>query len=125
MNKTEKRLLNRWPIHWPAKIKLKDKKGNMIFDPCYINDLNFKGMQISLKETLPEDKSLSLNVILSGEFILDVKVKVIWHRAVASGLNAYGLYFIELKDIDREKIFKFIYTNFSTEVIKKWWEGVV
>lgn len=112
----EHRHISRWQINRPAKVRL---VGAQVFTNCIIKDINFKGMQISLGIKLPKDTFLKLNLILSEEFSLDVEAWVVWHRTI-DGFNLYALYFSKLRDLDKEKIYKFTQRYVPQEINKQW-----
>ncbi|OGX40570.1 MAG: hypothetical protein A2984_00755 [Omnitrophica WOR_2 bacterium RIFCSPLOWO2_01_FULL_41_12] len=111
-----RRSLNRWQINRPARIKL---EGAEVFKECSIADINFKGLQIHLKSTLPQDTFLKLKIALSEDCLLDVEVWVVWYKKKMEN-NIYGLYFTKITDMDKEKIYRFVYQNFPQEVSKIW-----
>jgi len=61
-------------------------------------------MQVSLNDKLEKDTFLKLNMVLYGDYALDVKSLVVWHKMI-SGRNVYGVNFNNLLDMDREKFF--------------------
>lgn len=115
----ERRNLGRWQINQQAKVKL---EGAEAFAECCINDVNFKGLKLSLSQRLTPDKFLKVQMMLSEDFILEIEAWVVWHRRVME-TNVYGLYFSRIKDSDKEKIYQFVRQNFPQEINKQWWGG--
>lgn len=94
---SERRSCIRWQIDRQAQVKLEAAPSSVA---CIIHDINFKGARISLKEELPLDKSLKLNIDLSREFSsFELEAWVAWHKTI-DGYNLYGLYFTKIKDLD-------------------------
>lgn len=116
-----RRQANRWQINQQAKLKL---EGAQRFAPCVVKDINFSGAQISLRMKLPEDAVLKFTLVLSEKFTLDIKAWAAWHRS-RNGLNLYGLYFTQVKEEDKEKIYRFIYNYFPGEAGKLRRQAVV
>ncbi len=106
----------RWQTGRQAKLKL---EGSKTFIDCYVKDINFKGLQISLRMKLPPDTFLKFTIVLSEEFVLEVEAWVVWHKRL-NDFNVYGLYFSQIKDDDKEKIYKFVYNNFPQEATRRW-----
>ena len=115
------RQLSRWQVNRQAKIKL---EGAVAFMDCQILDINFNGLQIALCPKLPTDKFLNLKIVLSEEHVLDVRVWVVWHKVIHTR-NIYGLYFHQMKDSEKEKIYKFIYRYFPEEIKTKPFKDLV
>lgn len=114
----DRRRCARWQATRMTRMKL---EGKQEYVECNLNDINFKGLQISCLEKLPLDTNLKLNIAISQDFYLNVEAWVAWHRCVDK-YNVYGMYFTRIKDSDKEKIYKFIRNDFPEEIRKKWWE---
>jgi len=115
-----KRRFARWQIEQEAKVKL---EGAQEYAHCTISDISFMGTKISLALKLPKDTFLRLKIVLREGLILNVEVWVAWQRTI-DGHNVYGLYFTKIKDPDKEKIYKFIRSNFPEQMNGKWWQGL-
>jgi c-di-GMP-binding flagellar brake protein YcgR len=111
----ERRQSNRWQINKEARVKL---AGAQAFAQCFIKDINLKGFQISLRMKLPQETFLKLNLILTDEFKLKIEAWVVWHRNIG-GFNVYGLYFNQIKEQDKEEIYKFVHKYFPKELGKQ------
>jgi len=103
----ERRKVSRWDARKEARIKL---DGAVSEASCRLEDINFKGMQLTLKLKLAVDNYIKFTLILSEDVSVDVEAWVTWHKQAKEG-NTYGLYFTKLKDADKEKIYKFIYQH--------------
>lgn len=115
----DRRKIIRWVTNKQAKIKL---EGAVAFIDCQLPNINFKGLQISLKPKLIKDTVVKFSLVLSEDFTLEIEAWVTWHRTI-DGNNIYGLYFTKIKDIDKEKIYKFVYKSSPQEISKQWWKG--
>jgi len=110
----DRRKIQRWQVNKKAKIKL---DGAFSEAACLIKDINFKGMQVILNIKLDPDRYIKLDLILSEGVSLKVEVWVAWHKQI-EGRNTYGLYFTDLMDPDRGKIYKFVYDSAPMEILK-------
>lgn len=117
----ERRRIIRWQINRQARLKL---EGAYAYAPCTILDLNFKGAKLSLGQRLQIDKFFKINLMFSEEISFNVEVWVVWHKRIMES-NVYGLYFTKIKDLDKEKIYKFVYKNFPQQLAKQWWRDFI
>jgi c-di-GMP-binding flagellar brake protein YcgR len=115
----DRRRINRWEVKREAKIKL---EGAQAYTQGQIFDINLKGAQITLPLKLPKDKFIRLVLELADDFTLNLEVWVAWHKTI-DGHNLYGLYFTQIKDADKEKIYQFVRRNFPEQMAKQWWKG--
>jgi len=115
----ERRSCVRWQIKQKAKIKL---EGALSYMDCLMNDINFKGGKIFLKQHLTLDKFLKMNIMFSEVLNCDVQVWIVWHKRI-NDTQVYGFYFTKIKDSDKEDIYKFINRYFPDELRKQWWSG--
>lgn len=116
----ERRSCTRWQTNRSAEVKL---EGALAYAHCVVNDINFKGMRISLKQHLTLDKFLKMTIMFSEGFCFDVEVWIVWHKRVME-TEMYGFYFSRIKDSDKEKIYQFIRRYFAKQMAKQWWKGV-
>jgi len=114
----DRRQDKRWQINKQAKVKL---EGAQTFAPCHVRDINFKGLQISLKMKLPKETFLKLTLHLSSELNLKLEAWVVWHRCI-DRFNLYGLYFSKIDEQDKEKIYRFVHKYLPHEIIKRPWQ---
>lgn len=119
---SERRRLPRWQIRQPVKITL---PGAQVPAACQIMDINLKGMQVLLGLKLATDTFVKIKIILAEGFILDIiEAWIVWRRAL-DGKNIYGLYFTQIKDNDKENIYKFMRKYFPNQINKQWWQSQV
>lgn len=118
----ERRRFVRWQIERPAQVKF---EGAVAAMPSTIHDLSFKGARISLPQKLPKDTPHRVSITLCDEFAcLDIEMWVIWHKRLME-TNVYGVYFVKIKDSDKENIYKFIRKYFPAQINKQWWQEEV
>ena len=109
---SDNRKATRWEINKPVSIQL---EGAVAFAECLLKDINFKGLKIILGLKLTVDSRIKFNLKLSDKYLLECEAWVAWHRTI-DGRSTYGLYFIELREADKEKIYKFVYQNVPEEI---------
>ena len=114
----ERRKFQRWEFDRQAKCGLIDQAKDDVF--CQVKDINFKGARIAVGIKLPEDTAFRLNIHLSAECSFEAEAWIAWHKVV-NGVNHYGIYFSKLRDVDKERIYKFIHNNFPSLMKQKWW----
>ncbi len=113
-----RRALNRWSIKRPAKVRIED---HLNFEDCYIDDLNFKGLRMSLSERLPLDSSVRMTLSFTDSLDFEVEAAIPWTRE-SEGRYIYGLLFTRIKDVDKERIYKYIYSNCFEQLKNQWWQ---
>ena len=111
----ERRKLSRWDVGKEVRIKL---EGAVTEVKCRLENVNFKGMQLTLNLKLTVDNYIKFNLILSQDTALNVEAWVSWQKRT-DGRNTYGLYFTKVKDADKEKIYKFVYQHASPKLLKE------
>ena len=104
----EKRILPRWKISSPAKIRW-DGRSNYV--QCEVRDLNMKGFCLVLPEKIPND-CLRAELYFNEKFFFNVEIAFVWHKE-ADCRQVYGVRFTRIKDLDKEKIFQMMKENFS------------
>jgi hypothetical protein len=114
---SEHRKLPRWQINQQVKLKLEQAVEDVF---CQIKDINYKGIGVVLAAKLPQDTAFRLNLRLADDYTFDAEVWVAWVKVI-DGINHYGLYFIKLKDADKEKIYGFLNKYCTNEIKRKAW----
>ncbi len=104
----EKRLLPRWKIVTPAKIKWQGLKDYLA---CEIKDLNMKGFCLAMTEKIPEANAF-VELYFNEKYCFEVEISVTWHKEV-DGKQIYGIRFLKVRDADKEKIYQMMKENFS------------
>lgn len=104
----EKRLLPRWKIAAPAKIKWQNSKDYLA---CEVRDLNMRGFCLSTTEKIPEANAY-VELYFNEKYFLDIEILVTWHKE-AEAKQIYGIRFLKIRDSDREKIYQMMKENFA------------
>ncbi len=104
----EKRLLPRWKIQAPAKIKWPTAKDYL---PCEVRDLNMRGFCLVLSEKLIVYNTRA-ELYFNEKYFFDIEIAVTWHKE-AQGQQLYGIKFVKVRDSDREKIYQMMKENFA------------
>ena len=109
----ERRRFSRWQINKQAKLRL---EGAFADAPCVIHNINFNGARISFNQKLDVDTFVKMKIMLCEEHVIDVQAWVVWHKT-RDGSHMHGLYFSEISELDKEKIYRFIYEHFPQELV--------
>jgi hypothetical protein len=104
----EKRLLPRWKIAAPAKIKWHGSKDYLT---CEVRDLNMKGFSLAMTEKIPEVNA-RVELYFNEKHFFDIEISVTWHREVKAK-QIYGIRFSKIRYSDKEKIYQMMKENFS------------
>jgi hypothetical protein len=118
----ELRKLARWQVNQPAFLKL-DQADEKIL--CRVKDINFKGARVALDAKnikLSSDSTFKVSLWLSEDYTVEATIWVVWTRVI-DGVNHCGLYFSKIKDVDKDKIYKFIHKFRSDGLKKESWLG--
>jgi c-di-GMP-binding flagellar brake protein YcgR len=116
----EHRSVARWQVYTEARVKFNDEEEAV---DCRVEDINFKGLKMLLKERLVEDTNLKFALTLSEDFTLEAQAWVVWRKDMGI-FNVYGLHFTRIKDSDKERIYRFVYKSVSQDLKQKWWQGL-
>jgi hypothetical protein len=103
----ERRLIPRWLLKTGVKLKCGDSD---TYVDCRIEDLNFKGLAVSLAGRFPQDCT-RLCLKFSESFVFKVEIAVVWHLE-EEGRNIYGVKFTRLRDPDKERLYQMMRENF-------------
>lgn len=113
----ERRQIPRWQIKKQAKVKV-GADGEFI--DCVVEDINLKGLQMSVGERLPWNGRLKMVVAFAENLGLDVRVSVPWSQVI-DGRYVYGMAFSIIADEDKEKIYQYVSSHSPEQFQKKWW----
>lgn len=119
----ERRGLLRWPVNWPARIRIRYNNTKKSLN-CCVKNINFKGVQLILERKLPDIEILQFTLALPGEILLPMKVKLTTHEMLEGRFNLYSFQIVQMKDSDKELLYQLISRNFFSDLLKIWWEGV-
>lgn len=115
----ERRRLARWQINNQVKVKI---NGDENFTDGLAHDINFKGIRLSSKIKITEERFLNLRFILGQDLVINSEVWVVW-RKIIEGRNCYGFYFTKIADTCREKIYGLICKDYPEQICRQWWAG--
>jgi hypothetical protein len=119
----ERRSLLRFPVNWPARIRIKYNDSNKSFN-CCIKNINFKGIQLILEKKLPSLELLKFTIALPNGVTLPMKVKLTTHEIMEGRFNLYSFQIIQMKDSDKELVYHLISKDYFAELLKLWWKDV-
>ena len=105
---TEKRLLPRWQISAPAKIKW---YGQSDYLPCQVRDLNMRGFCLILDTKITEYNG-RIELYFNEKYFFDIEVSVTWHKEI-DNKQIYGFKFLKIRDADKEKLYQMMKENFA------------
>ena len=98
----EQRCLPRWKIRKQVKLRLES------FDnptDCYLEDINLKGMCVSLSQRLPQDRLVKMELELSDNVSFEVHVQIPWIKE-SFGQFVHGAAFARIMDEDKNKVYE-------------------
>jgi len=116
---SEHRKLPRWQINRKGALKL-DQAEEVV---CQVKDINYKGAGIILNTNLPLDAEVKIQLQLTPDCSIDAQAWIVWHKVI-NGTNHYGIYFSRIKDVDKDKIFKFINMFHHDDLKQRCWSGI-
>lgn len=118
----DKRRNIRWQINKDAKIDLLGDEPEHL--NCVIKDICVRGVKVCVSRKLPQEATININLDLCADVSLkDVEAKVAW-RQESEEANVYGLSFERIREMDKTKIYDFVYRDFPQEIRKGWWQGL-
>jgi len=117
----ERRRFVRWQVNRQASVKLQGQDNPL---ECKIEDVSLKGLRIHSPQEFKKDSNLALSIALGYELFFNIEASVAWNKAVGAD-NIYGLYFTNIKDVDKEKIYRYVYGNFPEQIKQRVWKAVM
>ena len=115
----DRRVIPRWQIGRDARVKIGRAYG---FEHCLVEDMNLKGMRLSLNRLMPAEPSIRLELALEEDCQVAVEVRAPWKKEIG-GRFIYGLVFTKIRDEDRDQIYQYLSNNFRGQFQEKWWVG--
>jgi hypothetical protein len=109
----EKRLIPRWKISAPAKIKWNTESD---YSSCEVKDLNMRGCALFLTRKIPEG-CVGANLYFNEKYFFDIEMAIVWQKEVDNKIVC-GIRFTKFRDVDKEKIYKMICEDFSSHLNK-------
>jgi hypothetical protein len=105
--KKERRLLPRWVINMPAKIRF---DGDERLYECTVRDVNYKGISLVMKREFPANCS-RIFVQFSESVFFSAEISREWQGA-SGGTYTCCLKYTRMYDAEKEKIAAFVRSNF-------------
>jgi|GEM_PF-4372715 len=112
----DRRQLPRWQIGKEARISLEDSGE---FGYCHIEDMNLKGMCLSLPEEIKIDGPVHMTIAFPDNLDFEVEAEIPWARQ-GKEEYLYGLSFSRIKDTDKDRIFKYINSTCAPQFKARW-----
>lgn len=121
----EKRDLGRWSIC--NRVCYQKEEGGIECE-CQSADISARGIRLRTGEVLRPDTPLNLKISLAEDLNpVAAKGKVVWQVARQEGTPVSfdtGVSFEDIKDPDREEIYKYAYQYKRDEITNRWWQGL-
>ncbi len=121
----EKRRYVRWQIKSPLYYKLQDSD---LKNEGLVKDISNGGASIIISEELSKDCLLNLVFkILDRINPILAEGRVIWQKEIKIEDRcqfATGVSFSRFRDVDKEKLYTYIWQNFPEELNRLWWQGL-
>lgn len=118
----EKRAIPRWQLERSIKVLLEGAEKEA---DATLHDLNLKGCRIHLGPKLEHDALIKMRLCLGEGCSIWVEGWVAWRRPINGRGHIYGVYFTNMKDSDRQKLYEFVRQNFTDQMQKTWWGGIM
>ncbi len=115
----------RWNVRWQVN---REGNLNLLNNPlsvdCLIRDLSIAGARIYSSQRLPKANDLVMGLNITDEVSLDnVKASIVWQKEDDSG-NVYGLAFKGLGEINKNKVYDFVYKSISQDKKEPLWKDI-
>lgn len=121
----------RWPLSGRVRFKLlnNEQAGAYLEErPATLKDISFAGAKIALADSLHLNSRLDLAIKMSEvENPMQCEAKVVWQGSAGEDHEmpfVCGVSFTNLKDSDKERIFRSVHLFASENLKHKWWNGV-
>jgi len=116
----EQRRLPRWRMNSLMKVSFQDRYE---FKDTVVEDMNLKGMCLSLPAMLPKNTPVRIELELLGRESVTVKALIPWIKE-RDGRYLHGLEFNQVVDSDRERIYQYINDRCMKQLEAGWWHDV-
>lgn len=116
----EHRRLPRWRINEPMKVQFHDRYE---FSDGMVEDINMKGMCLSLPARLPQHRPVSLQLHLNKRNRVLVSVDIPWVKE-EEGRYLHGVEFKHVLEQDKEMIYQYISDRCMKQLEAGWWHDV-
>ena len=114
-----RRELPRWKVMKQVNVTFQDSDR---LSGCVLEDINLKGMCLSLTEKLPQDRVVKIGLELSSEVNIEVYVQIPWIKKMV-GHYTHGMAFNRIMDEDKDKLYQYINNHCSQQLKEQWWQN--
>lgn len=114
----DRRRLIRWNVNKEINVRLEGQERPFL---CIVEDVNIRGLKIYSRQQLAEKDNIAMSVDFGQDFALDIEAAVAWRRSLGAGY-VYGLYFTKIKDMDKERLNRFIFKCCSEQMKEHRWK---
>ncbi len=91
---------------------------------CSVRDISIAGARIYSNQSLTVTNNLVMGLRISDEISLDnVKANIVWQKE-ADGGSVYGLVFNNLGEINKDKVYDFVYKSISKDKKEPLWRSI-
>ncbi len=116
----EKRWNVRWQVNREGSINLLNNPSSIT---CSIRDISIAGARIYSNERFPST-NLVMGLKIADKVGLDnVKANVVWQKEEDGG-SVYGLAFNNLGEINKDKVYDFVYKSISQDKKEPLWRSI-
>ena len=114
----ERRQLPRWEVKKEVKVWVPLLQA---FSHCVVEDIHLKGMCVSFKKQLHNEKPLRMSFALGDNYnFIKIEADVPWEKR-DNDKFVYGLSFNRIDEQDKEKLYQYINSNCYNQLKDKWW----
>jgi c-di-GMP-binding flagellar brake protein YcgR len=117
----EKRWNVRWQVNREGSLNLLNNLSAITYS---IRDISIAGARIYSSERLPSTNNLVMGLKIADDVSLDnVKANVVWQKEEDGG-SVYGLAFNNLGEINKDKVYDFVYKSISQDKKEPLWRNM-
>ncbi len=112
----DRRQVQRWQIRKEVKLAFEGVEG---VSTCCVEDINLKGMCLSLEQRLPQDRDIKIALVMDDGLDINIEVRIPWVRE-QNGRYIHGMSFTRIRDNDRENIYQYVNSRFPDLFRQSW-----
>lgn len=113
----ERRQIPRWQIGKQVECCLQD---SIWLEDCHLEDINLKGLCVSLPRQLPQGQAFKVSIGLKEDFNLDLGIRLCWNKQ-EKGRHFYGASFEYIADKNKENLDQYLSKHCLKQFKEKWW----
>lgn len=115
---TELRAVPRWDVKKNIGVRMNEEQDCM---ECFLEDLSLKGMRISFQSPLPIKRFIRMSLILNDREEISIVADIRWCH-IEEDKHTYGVFFQQIESKHQDRIYQFLYHNFSEQWHHRWRE---